>query len=137
MTELLFYILATESQQERFHFLARLTHQVWHKGHKVWIACDDDQKNEISEALWTFKEDSFLAHDCEERENTQILLSETSPASNAFDVWVNASNTFHTPHSSVYRVVEIIDGSEACKELARTRYREYQRLGLEPITHKL
>ena len=137
MTKLLFYILASESQQERFHFLARLTHQVWHAGHKVWIACDTEQKLEISEALWAFKSDSFLAHDLEELESSQILLSTQAPKTESFDVWINVSNAFHTPPESVYKIVEIIDASEPCKELARLRYRQYQGLGLEPITHKL
>lgn len=139
--EVVFYVLASGSQQERQDFACKLIEKLYRTDQFCYVLTDDaEQANDIDKTLWTFRAGSFVPHQLHqgtvpEYKNTILIGgSEIPPAWQK--VIVNLSTHFPPAIAPTERIVEILDNSETSKRAGRQRYRHYLEAGLEIVTHK-
>ncbi len=137
MAEITFYVLSSQSQQERNLFACKLIEKAYRSGCFCYVLTDSDgQSHQLDNLLWTFRAGSFIPHQLYTGELPaleQVLIgSLPAPAQ-----WQKTVINLSSHAASAERVLEILDNSEATKALGRKRYREYQQAGHNLTTHKM
>ncbi len=142
MPEVTFYVLPSESQQERQAFACKLIEKAYRSGHFCYVLTDSEQQSrQLDEKLWTFRPGSFVPHQIFHNqlpavEQTVLIGSEPIP-----DQWrkiiVNLSAKRPEHLNQCGRILEILDNSEETKQDGRNRYRQYQESGFEVTTHNM
>ena len=141
--EVVFYVLASQSQQQRQDFVCRLIEKVYRSGHFCYVLTDSVQQAEqLDKLLWTFRPGSFIPHQLfitgVMPDYTGTILIGSEPVPEGWQaVIVNLSMAYPPLQGSGQRILEILDNSEVSKQAGRERYRHYQQLGLDITTHKL
>lgn len=141
MPEVIFYVLASSSQQERLDFACKLVEKIYRGGQFCYVLTDDaEQAAEMDKFLWTFRAGSFVPHQIYQGllpayPNT-ILIGGAEIPENWQKIIVNLSAHFPPTGAPTERIVEILDNSEASKQAGRQRYRHYLDAGLNITTHK-
>ncbi len=156
MLEVSFYILSpgayseslpgqfgNASQQQSLNLIAcKLAEKAFHKGiYCVIYTHSEAHSRIIDDLLWTFRNTSFIPH--------QILMTEQPisipqvlicngflPQAENLTV-INLTNTCPNNLERCTRILEIVDNNETTKQAGRQRYRHYQNLGANLVTHKL
>lgn len=142
MAEVSFYVLASQSQQERQEFACKLIEKIYRSGQNCYVLTDSaEQAASIDKALWTFRAGSFIPHQIytgivPELKQTILIGGNDIPESRQ-NVIINLSENVPAITGHTERILEILDNSEACKQAGRQRYRHYQQLGLNITTHKM
>lgn len=143
MTAVSFYLLPTESEQERSLFACKLIEKSYRSGCFCYVLTDSAEQSQfIDDLLWTFRAGSFIPH--------QLYPDGSKPAiekviligsSNPPEPWqknvINLSSQCPEDFRQTERILEILDDREAIKASGRQRYRRYQQAGIEPSTHKI
>lgn len=159
MAEVSFYILPSQSIQERDEFACKLIEKAYRSGCFCYVLTDNtEQSQKIDDLLWTFRAGSFIPHQIYTGELPAIardgVYAESSEgASSAIETviligsldvpehWqntvINLSSQCPEHVDKIERILEILDNSEATKEPGRNRYRHYQQSGLTITTHKI
>ena len=142
MPEISFYVLPTESNQERYQFACKLIEKAYRSGVFVYVLTDSqEQSQQIDDLLWTFRAGSFIPHqifadETPEIENT-VLIGANNPPEQWQKTIINLSSQCPADFQNLDRILEILDNSEETKAWGRQRYRQYQQEGIEIITHKM
>jgi DNA polymerase III subunit chi len=142
MVEVSFYILPSESTQERYLFACKLIEKAYRSGHFCYVLTDSaEQSQKIDDLLWTFRAGSFIPHQIYTGELSDIekiiLIGSLNPPENWQKILFNLSSHYPELGPQTERILEILDNSESTKETGRNRYRQYQQSGMNIITHKL
>ena len=142
MAEVSFYILPSESTQERYEFACKLIEKAYRSGYFCYVLTDNaEQSQKIDDLLWTFRAGSFIPHqiytgELPALEKVILIGSQDVP-----ELWqktvINLSSYCPKQVDKIERILEILDNSEATKELGRNRYRHYQQSGITITTHKI
>jgi DNA polymerase-3 subunit chi len=137
MADITFYVLSSQSQQERNLFACKLIEKAYRSGCFCYVLTDSDgQSQQLDNLLWTFRAGSFIPHQLYKGELPaleQVLIGSLhAPAQ-----WQKTLINLSSRAASAERVLEILDNSEATKALGRKRYREYQQAGHTLTTHKI
>jgi len=141
MAEVSFYILPSESTQERYLFACKLIEKAYRSGHFCYVLTDSaDQSQRIDDLLWTFRAGSFIPHqpytgklpDFEK----VILIGSLAAPEHWQKTLFNLSSHFPDIGPQTERILEILDNSETSKAAGRERYRQYQQSGMTVTTHK-
>ncbi len=142
MPEVSFYVLNSDSQQQRQEFACKLIEKIYRSGHFCYVLTDSaEQAEQIDKALWTFRAGSFVPHqiyrgEIPEFTNTILIGGDAIP-----DGWqnviVNLSALYPPTAAPTERILEILDNSEESKQAGRQRYRHYQQAQLAIATHKM
>ena len=117
--------------------LAMLAHKTVTSGHKLLILAQKDSHDSISERLWSFRSDSFLAHaadDNEGHEHAQIWLT-SDVAANQIDARFLALTAGLEPLEvqKFERVFNLFDGtSEPAVSAARDSWKRWS--GTDDVT---
>lgn len=140
--EISFYVLPTASVQERNLFACKLIEKAYRSGTYPFVLTDSELQNrELDDLLWSFRAGSFIPHQIYNGDfpefNKTILISSTQPPEHKASTILNLSSHCPTDLIGCERILEILDNSEECKALGRSRYRQYQQAGVEPVTHKI
>jgi len=142
MPEVIFYVLPSESQTERLQFACKLIEKIYRNGQFCYVLTDTAQQSQlIDDLLWTFRAGSFVPHEIfqgqsPEFDNLVLIGSDTIPEK-WLQVVINLSATIPQQFKQCGKILEILDNSEATKQMGRERYRQYKQAQLEIITHKL
>ena len=142
MPEILFYVLSSHAQQERQEFACKLIEKIYRAGQNCNVLTDTlEQAASLDKQLWTFRAGSFVPHQIykgvlPELRQTILIGGAEVPESRQ-NLLVNLSATTPPVSENTVRIVEILDGSEECKRAGRQRYKYYQQLGCEIVTHKM
>ncbi|MBK8814950.1 MAG: DNA polymerase III subunit chi [Methylococcaceae bacterium] len=142
MPEVSFYVLPTESIQERNQFACKLIEKAYRSGVFAYVLTDSqEQSGQIDDLLWTFRAGSFIPHqifgdEIPEIENT-VLIGADNPPEQWQKTIINLSSKIPQDFQHAERILEILDDSEATKAWGRQRYRQYQQAGIEITTHKM
>lgn len=141
MTRVDFYILNSGDRLQRHHFVCRLVEKAFTNGHRLFIhAPDRDEQQHLDEALWTFRQGSFLPHSLAESGRMQpdpiLIGKEPAPDAN-FDVYVNLEGDTPRRFERYTRIAEIVSGLTPSKEAARQRFRTYRSAGVEIYSHNV
>ncbi len=143
MPEVVFYVLSTESTQERHLFACKLIEKAYRSGIFPYVLTDSiEQSQELDNQLWTFRAGSFIPHQIYSgeppaTENT-VLISSINPPEHWQKTVINLSAKIPQDFQEADRILEILDNSEITKAWGRNRYRQYQQAGIIGIaTHKM
>ncbi|MDH5179421.1 MAG: DNA polymerase III subunit chi [Gammaproteobacteria bacterium] len=141
MTRVDFYVLENSDDKAAMQFVCRLAEKAYHLQHSIYIHTDNSQVSEqLDQLLWTFKQGSFIphaifnsdaaaagpvviGHDHEPEENTEVLINFSPRVPEFF--------------SRFERIVELVAGDDASRNLARERYKFYRDRGYALETHNL
>ncbi len=141
MTRVDFYILQDARPDARHTFTCKLTEKAYKQGHQVYInTASDQQMKQLDDLLWTYRDDSFIPHDCYtagERAAQTILLGHAVEPEGPSDVLINLAGDIPRFFSRFNRVAELVAGDDTDRESARARYRFYKDRGYTLNTHKL
>lgn len=141
MAEVSFYILPTESLQDRHLFACKLIEKAYRSGSYCYVLTDSpEQSRIIDDLLWTFRAGSFIPHQLysgEQPELEQVILIGSMDAPESWQkVLFNLSSRYPDIGPQTERILEILDNSETTKEAGRNRYRQYQQSGMKVTTYK-
>ena len=141
MAEVSFYILPTESLQDRYLFACKLIEKAYRSGCFCYVMTDSaEQSRQLDDLLWTFRAGSFIPHQIytgEPPEIDKVILIGSLDAPESWqNTLFNLSSRYPDPEPQTQRILEILDNSETTKEAGRNRYRQYQQSGMKITTHK-
>lgn len=141
MAEVSFYILPTESLEDRYLFACKLIEKAYRSGSFCYVLTDDaEQSRIIDDLLWTFRAGSFIPHQIYTGEPPElekvILIGSLAAPEHWQRILFNLSSRYPDLGAQTERVLEILDNSETTKEAGRNRYRQYQQSGMTITTHK-
>lgn len=143
MTQVDFYILASESDDARLTFACRLAEKAMSKAHQVYIhSASHGEGSRLDKLLWTFSQGSFVPHRIAEPgaggtpEPVLIGFGE-EPAGDHRDLMINLADCVPEFFSSYGRVAEVVDEAPGRKQSGRERYRYYRDRGYPLNTHRI
>jgi DNA polymerase III subunit chi len=141
MAEVSFYILPSESLQDRYLFACKLIEKAYRSGHFCYVLTGSaEQSRIIDDLLWTFRAGSFIPHQIYTGKlpdlEKVILIGSLNPPENWQKTLFNLSSNYPEQGPQTERILEILDNSEASKAAGRERYRQYQQSGMTITTHK-
>lgn len=137
MADISFYILPTQSQQERYLFACKLIEKAYRSGCFCYVLTDSaGQSQQLDNLLWTFRAGSFIPHQLYTGDipATEQVLIGSLPAPTQ---WQKTVINLSSQCANAERVLEILDNSEATKAVGRERYRHYKEAGHNLTTHKM
>jgi DNA polymerase-3 subunit chi len=142
MAEISFYILPSELTQERDEFACKLIEKAYRSGCFCYVLTDNAaQSQKIDDLLWTFRAGSFIPHQIYTGElpalEKVILIGSLDVPELWQKIVINLSSYCPKQFDNIERILEILDNSEATKELGRNRYRQYQQSDITITTHKI
>ena len=141
MTRVDFYILQDTRPDVRHRFTCKLAEKAYKQGRQVYInTASDQQMKQLDDLLWTFRDGSFIPHDCYspgEHTAQAVLLGHDVEPEGPSDVLINLAGDIPAFFSHFNRVAELVSGDDTERESARTRYRFYKDRGYTLNTHKL
>ena len=142
MAEVSFYVLPSESTQERYEFACKLIEKAYRSGCFCYVLTDNaEQSQKIDDLLWTFRAGSFIPHQIYTGELPDLEKVILIGSLDVPELWqktvINLSSYCPKQVDKIERILEILDNSEATKELGRNRYRHYQQSGIAITTHKI
>ena len=142
MPEINFYVLPTESTQERNLFACKLIEKAYRSGAFAYVLTDSvGQSQLIDDLVWTFRAGSFIPHQVYTGELPRIenvvLIGSSKPPEHWQQTIINLSSQCPQDFQQAERILEILDNGEETKALGRNRYRQYQLAGIEIVTHKM
>jgi DNA polymerase III subunit chi len=140
--EISFYVLPTESSQERYLFACKLIEKAYRSGVFAYVLTDSPEQSQlIDDLLWTFRAGSFIPHQIYTGElptiENVVLIGSNNPPENWLKTVINLSSQSPHDFQLIERILEILDNSEETKTWGRQRYRQYQQAGIEIATHKM
>jgi DNA polymerase III subunit chi len=140
--EISFYVLPTESSQERHLFACKLIEKAYRSGVFAYVLTDSlEQSQVIDDLLWTFRAGSFIPHQIYSGElpgdENVVLISSSNPPEPWQKTIINLSSQCPQDFQRIERILEILDNSEETKTVGRNRYRQYQQAGIKITTHKM
>lgn len=140
MTHIDFHILQDASVEARWLYVCRFIEKVEHLGHSILVVVDtQEQAHELDDLLWSFKPESFIAHQIiggDEEAKVEITCPTDSGAINAgehHDVLINLSSQIPEFFSRFARLAEIVIQEPKILDNTREHYRFYKQRGY-PIT---
>lgn len=142
MPEVSFYILPTESLQERNQFACKLIEKVYRSGVFAYVLTDSlEQSQAIDDLLWTFRAGSFIPHEIYTGKLPAIvstlLIGSSQPPTGWDNTVINLSSSCPQGFQNIKRILEILDNGETTKIWGRQRYRQYQQANSEINTHTM
>lgn len=142
MPEISFYVLLSQSVQEKYLFACKLIEKAYRSGHYGYVVTDSSEQSQLmDDLLWTFRPGSFIPHQIysgvePDYENTVLIGSLNAP-----EHWkktqINLASHCPQDFQQADRILEILDNNEETKEAGRLRYRQYQQSGINITTHKI
>ena len=142
MAEVSFYILPSESTQERYEFACKLIEKAYRSGCFCYVLTDNaEQSKKIDNLLWTFRAGSFIPHQLYTGELPAIEKVILIGSLEVPELWkktiINLSSHCPNELEKIERILEILNNSETTKEVGRNRYRQYQKSDIDITTHKI
>lgn len=136
-----FYLLTTNQSQAAWFVACRLLEKAYHRGHRVFVYCDNQKDVEyLDELLWTYKDDSFIPHNIQgdgPEPPPPVQLGCGSEPRGFNDILLNMATTIPTYYSRFKRIMEIVAASDEAKEVSRNHYREYRAKQCQMHTHNI
>jgi len=142
MTQIDFYVLPQDTLMARIHFMCRLVEKAVTRQHQVTLALDsEEQAASISDYLWSFKPESFLAHATQTAPHgAPVVLSwDTSDKSHEqhHDIMINLSQRIPNAFSQYQRVMEVVTQEENCLAKTRQHFQFYKDRGYPLKSHTI
>lgn len=135
-----FYILNQRVTDGKLRAACRIVKKALGQGYTAYIhARDPEQARRLDDLMWTFDQGSFVPHrrDDDGEDFAPAIIGGSPPTDNPADVLVGLGEDL-PEHFRVYRrIAEIVDHTDAEKQLARQRYKVYKDQGCQLETHHI
>jgi DNA polymerase-3 subunit chi len=136
-----FYVFEDSTRMQALHELCLLIEAPYHAKETIYIyTASTSDADQLDNLLWTYQEDSFLAHQLtsENPELTSpVLIGPESPTAAHNNVLVNLSGVIPEFYRQFKRVIEIVYADPSVQQAARDRFRQYREQGCDIQTHKM
>jgi DNA polymerase-3 subunit chi len=137
-----FYVMDDAGRMQALRELCLLLEPFYAAKQPVYLqVASSHDAEQLDKLLWTYRDDSFLAHQIVSTTNLGKALieigtqDETPEGNNA--VLVNLTTTIPGSYQQYSRVIEIVYSDPAVQQAARDRFRCYREQGSELNTHKM
>lgn len=142
MPEVKFYILSTDSQEQRQRFACKLIEKIYRSGQNCFVMTDSEQQSQLlDDLLWSFRATSFIPHQIQKQEapgvENKILIGHQAAPEQWQSNLLNLSSNYPKQLNNTQYILEILDNSEQCKAAGRLRYRQYQQANFKIETHQM
>ncbi|CAA9890884.1 DNA polymerase III subunit chi [Candidatus Methylobacter favarea] len=142
MPEVTFYILQSQSRNDRYLFACKLIEKAYRSGHFCYVLTDSDEQSQIiDDLLWTFRAGSFIPHQRYSGEppavENVVLIGCLAAPPNWQKTLINLSSEYPQNFKLAERILEILADCDDTKEAGRNRYRRYQQAGANLTTHQI
>lgn len=136
-----FYLLNNNQPQSVWLLACRLLEKAYHRGHRVFVYCNDQKEVEyLDELLWTYKDDSFIPHHIQgdgPEPPAPVQIGYGSEPRGFNDILLNMATSIPTYFSRFQRIMEVVAADDAAKEISRAHYREYRAHQCQLHTHHI
>lgn len=136
-----FYLLAGSEPKARLLYACQLLEKAYQRGHSVFVYCkNQNEALDLDELLWTFKEDSFIAHNLQGEGLTPpppIQIGCQASTNDFKDILLNLSDEVPAFSSQFCRILELVPNDEEMKALSRLRFQEYRARQYALYTHNI
>ena len=143
MTQIDFHILQDASVEARWLYVCRFIEKVERLGHNILVVTDNlEQAQELDDLLWSFKPESFIAHQIiggDEPAKVEITYVSDSGAVESgahHDVLINLSSQIPEFFSRFVRLAEIVIQEPKILENTREHYKFYKQRGYPISQHQ-
>lgn len=133
-----FYVMEDGGRMQALRELCLLLEAPYAAKQSVFIFTHSMEESEqLDKLLWTYRDDSFLAHEIQGAESSApIQISHLAPV-NSSKVLVNLSHSIPAFYPQFERIIEMVYHDAAAQQSARERFRQYREQGLTLNTHKM
>jgi len=137
-----FYILKQAGQNSRQTFACRLAEKAYRLKNTVHIhAGSRDEAERLDELLWTFRDGSFVPHECirnaTDPNDSPITIGCDDDSVEARDLLINLCDQIPSCAETFPRVAELVTSDDDCKQLSRKRFADYRDQGHSLETHNV
>jgi len=144
MPDVTFYVLATSEERARLVFVCRLAEKIYRENLPVYVtAANDKQAQQLDDLLWTFRQGSFIPHQCDQGDGVApddwpILIGQQAvPPAWQRAIVVNLAPTCPEGITECPRLLEIVDHDPSIRQAGRERFRRYRDWGWSIETHHI
>lgn len=133
MTQIDFYLLASQDPKVRWDFCCRLVEKVQRLGHRILVSVDTQEDAEtLNQLLWSFKPESFIPHriiNDTKYSAMPVEITYSSEVGDHQDVLLNLGKQIPSFFSRFNRMSEFVTEDEETKIWTREHYRFYKERG--------
>jgi len=141
MPQIDFYILSTNQLNACYRYLCRVVEKAHHQSHQIYVLANNVQEAQaIDEALWTFKETSFIPHTGPNETmamSIPVHIDTIAPNAAHQDVLINLQSEAPDCHAQFKRILEFVPKIDNKPQLARARFSFYKAQGYAVNTHNI
>lgn len=144
MTRVDFYVLSDQSEQSRLTYVCKLAEKAVRQSESVYIHTENPALAEsLDEALWHFRDDSFVAHraipaDGDDVSGIEPVGIGCGPTPNPErTVLINLGSDVPEFFSRFKRTLEVVNQDEQTRSSGRERYSFYRERGYPLKHHKV
>lgn len=134
MSAVIFHLIDDAEPDAFWFYAADLCAQAAAEERMTYVVCANlEHVESFDEYLWGYRPDAFVPHtaDPEDAAHAPLFIG-MDPAAGGFDHVINLSGKAIERVAERQTVDEIVDASEASREAARARWRDYQQAGAMP-----
>lgn len=136
-----FYILSDADEDRRQVYLCRVVDKAYRLGHRVWIhAPAEARAAALDERLWTFSQESFVAHDragSDGAGTTPVIIGDGGEAGEERALLVNEDAEVPACAHRFARIAEIVNSDDAVRRRGRAHFQYYRDQGFELHYHRV
>lgn len=136
-----FYILSDTDEDRRQVYLCRVVDKAYRLGHRVWIhAPSQGHASALDERLWTFSQESFVAHDRAGGDlaaTTPVVIGDGSEAGSDRVLLVNEDAEVPAFAERFERIAEVVNSDEGVRRRGRAHFQYYRDRGFELHYHRV
>lgn len=130
-----FYSLHTQDRNKLDHWVCEKIESLYLAHRKIFVLCEDKAATlRIDDALWSFKADSFIAHNLQGEAPSppppvQIGCNAQNTSFN--DILINLSTHLPEQYHRYRLIISIVPNDESHKAALRNHFRFYRRHGYQ------
>lgn len=135
-----FYVLAQANESLGWQFACKLAEKAYQHKQRLFVYCQDQAAaHRFDELLWTFHDISFIPHLLQDEKTAYpppIHIGYRAPTQK-YPLLLNLTD--HRPdfYTQSKRILEIVYGEAAQRDLARERFKTYRLDHCELMTHQI
>lgn len=142
MTKVDFYVLQSDTEEQRLNFACRLLEKAARQGNKILVTTPNEKSSEtLDKLLWEFKAESYLPHHvlkhAEDHTDQAIAISHTYDSEQHHDVLVNLAEALPESFSRFKRYAQIVNQAEPYLEASRQHFAFLKKRGYPIEINKL
>ena len=142
MSRVDFYVLAQAGERARHAFACRLAEKAYRLDNTVHIHANSRADAErLDEALWTFRDGSFVPHHLLGSERSDlpspVTIGHDELLAERRDLLINLCDEVPESVEGFTRVAELVTSDEDCKSKSRRRFVHYRDNGHTLDTHNV